>query len=57
MAEDLAFIKQIEAGRWKIIENQMIFYKSNGTEALITFNLKDAEGEPTETDAYERIPI
>ena len=52
---DLAFIKQIESGRWKIESNQMIFYGADG-EPLITFNLKDSQGNPTEMDAYERIP-
>lgn len=57
MRTDLAFIKQIEAGRWKIYENQMIFYDTDGTTPLITFDLKDKSGDAAETNIYERNPV
>jgi len=56
MESDLAFIKQIEQGRWKILNNQMIFYASDGTTPIRTFNLKDKSGSPAEANVYERIP-
>ena len=56
MESDLAFIKQIEQGRWKIANNQMIFYDTDGTTPIRTFNLKGKSGEATETNVYERIP-
>ena len=54
---DLAFIKQIEQGRWKIINNQMIFYDTDGVTPIRTFDLKDKGGQPTMIDAFERIPV
>jgi len=57
MIPDLAFIKQIEQGRWKIVNNQMIFYGANGVTPIRTFNLKDRKGEPTELSPYERVPV
>jgi hypothetical protein len=55
---DVAFIKQIEGGRWKIDETamQMIFYEDDNTTEVARFNLLDINGSPTGTpaDAYER---
>jgi len=45
---------QIEKGNWKISGNQMKFYDTDGTTALYTFNLKNKEGTPTETDVFSR---
>jgi len=49
-------IQEIEEGRWKIEDNKLTFYGEDGTTPLVTFNLKDAEGNPTETNVYERVP-
>ncbi len=54
---DVAFIRQVEQGRWKIVNNQLIFYESNGVSPLITFNLKSKTGQPAETDVFERVPL
>lgn len=54
---DLAFIKKIEQGRWKIHNNQMIFYDTNGYTPIRTFNLKNSSGNPTMSDVFERIPV
>jgi len=43
----------IEEGNWKIENNQMIFYKRDGTE-LMRFNLFDKTGTPSETSVFER---
>ena len=53
---DLAFIKKIESKRWKIYNNQMIFYDDDNSTPLITFDLKDKNGQSTEEDIHERIP-
>ncbi len=50
-------ILQIEKGRWKIIGNQMIFYDTDGTTALYTFDLKDKSGTATETNVFERTGV
>jgi len=57
MATDIAFIKAIEGGRWKIINNQMVFYTSDNTTEVARFNLTDAAGTPTETNVMERTRV
>jgi len=54
---DLAFIKQIEQGRWKILDNQMIFYDTDGETPIRTFDLKDKAGNAANESIYERIPV
>jgi hypothetical protein len=56
IAADIATIKQIETGRWKIVNNQFIIYDSDNTSTLYAFDLKDSSGDPTETDPVERYP-
>lgn len=56
MLSDLAFIKEIEAGEWKIESNQMIFYAPGGAE-LIRFNLFNKTGGATDEDVYRRVPV
>lgn len=43
----------VEMGNWKIVNNQMVFYKRDGTE-LMRFNLFDKNGQPSETNVFER---
>ena len=57
LADDLAKVRKIEGGRWKIQNNQMIFYDSDNTTPLLTFNLLDKAGQPSETNVYERVPV
>lgn len=56
---DLALIKQIETGRWKIdsATKQMIFYAIDGVTPIATFDLKNSVGSPATQDVYERIPV
>jgi len=46
----------IEEGKWEIVNNQMIFYRRNGTE-LMRFNLYDASNNPTMTKVYKRVKV
>lgn len=46
-------ILDVEEGNWEIKDNQMIFYRRDGTE-LIRFNLYDKLGNLTELNAYKR---
>ena len=48
-------IHAIETGKWRIVANQMIFYDPFGVP-LFKFNLKDAAGNPTMVNVYERDP-
>jgi hypothetical protein len=50
-------ILKIETGRWRITANTLVFYDTNETTPLYTFNLKDSSGNPTETNVYERDPV
>lgn len=56
IAADVAVLRQMESGRWRIVDNQMIFYADDGVTPLRTFDLKDADGVPTMTDVFERVP-
>lgn len=53
----LAFLAAIEGGRWKIISNQMIFYKSDNVTEVARFNLLDKDGSPTEKNVMERARV
>jgi len=48
------FIYDVEGGRWKVENDQMIFYKADNVTELCRFNLKDAAGQPVMTDVMER---
>jgi hypothetical protein len=54
LEESINLIKNIESGKWKIINNQMIFYKEDNTTEVCRFNLFDKNGTPSMTDITER---
>ena len=51
------FIRDIEGGRWKIVNNQMIFYKSDNITEITRFDLKDSAGNATEVEVMDRVKI
>ncbi len=51
------FIANIEGGRWKIINNQMIFYQSDNITEVARFNLFDANGTPAVENVFERTRV
>jgi len=51
------FINDIQGGRWKIVSNQMIFYKDDNTTEVARFNLFDDGGNPTMSSPFERYRI
>ena len=51
---DAAFIKAIEGGRWKIENNQMIFYEPDNVTEVARFNLYNKDGQPAKESIYER---
>ena len=53
----LAFISSIEGGRWRIVNNQMIFYEDDNVTEVARFNLFDSDGQPAETDVFERVRV
>lgn len=50
----LEFLRHIEGGRWRIVNNQMLFYRADNTTLVATFNLFDGAGNPTEENVAER---
>lgn len=54
----LSFIRDIEAGRWKIdtTANTMTFYGSDGVTPIAVYDLFDADGNPNHCDTFERVP-
>jgi len=51
---DVAFLKQLESGNWEILNNQMIFYDTDGVTPLRTYNLFNRLGVPADVDTYKR---
>ena len=49
-------INHVESGNWEIKNNQMIFYKTDGSE-LMRFNLLDSSGVPTMTNVFKRAKV
>lgn len=54
---NIGFIKGIEGGRWKIANNQMIFYNDDNITELARFDLTDSSGNPTQTNVFERTRV
>ena len=50
-------ILQIEKGNWAIVGTQMIFYDSDGTTPIYTFDLKDKKNVATDTNVYKRTGV
>ena len=50
----VAFIRNIEGGKWRIVGNQMIFYKADNATEVARFNLYNAAGTPSMTEVFER---
>jgi hypothetical protein len=53
----VAIIRKISTGRWRITGNQMIFYDDDEVTPIYTFNLKDSAGQPSSADIFERDPV
>lgn len=50
------FLNQYHGQRWKITGSQLIMYNNAGQE-IKRFNLFNKQGQPTETQIYERVPV
>jgi len=57
IADSIALIIKIESGRWRIINNQLIFYDEDRISKLFVFDLFDKDGNPSATTVYERRPV
>ena len=57
LVADVSFIKSVEGGRWKIENNQMIFYEDDNITEIARFNLLDSSGNASETNVMERTRV
>lgn len=48
-------IYDIQFGRWKIENNQMIFYKEDNSTEVVRFDLFDESGKPSMEVVFERL--
>lgn len=51
---NVAFIKAIESGAWKILNDQMIFLGQDNVTEIAVFDLFNELGAPADTDVRER---
>ncbi len=54
IGSDMEIVKKVETGRWRILGNQMIFYDTDGATPILTFDLLDESGSPTNENVFER---
>lgn len=47
----------MQFGRWRIVNNQMIFFKEDNVTEIARFNLLDDAGNPTVDAVFERIRV
>lgn len=50
-------IKDMTEGRWEIVSNQMIFYRSDNVTEVARFDLLDSAGNPTTDAVFERVRV
>lgn len=57
MQADMQRLIDIQYGRWKIVGNQMIFYKEDNATVVATYNLFDDLGAPSMDAVFDRIKV
>jgi len=57
MSSSLAFVENIEGGRWHMSGTQMIFYENDNATEIARFDLKDANGNATPSNPFERTRV
>lgn len=57
MTGTLNSIYDIQYGRWRIVGDQMIFYKDDNATEVVRFNLFDDAGNPTMDAVFERVKV
>ena len=55
-ALNINVLKKHETGRWRILDNKMYMYDEDAVTPLFTYDLLDANGNPTMTTIFERRP-
>ena len=54
--DDIPETRQAAIGRWKIVGTQLLLYEDDGVTVFKTYDLKDADGNPSATRVFERDP-
>ena len=57
MLADLVFLRDMTAGRWKIVNKQMIFFREDNLTEVARFNLFDDTGTASEDSVFERVRV
>jgi len=57
MMLDISLIKDFTTGRWRMMDNQMIFYKDDNITEVGRFDLLDGKGQPSMDSVFERRKI
>lgn len=57
MSGTIAQLYDIQFGRWKIVANQMVFYKDDNVTEVVRFNLFDDAGFPSMDAVFERVKV
>lgn len=57
MSGTIGQIYDVQYGRWKIVANQMIFYKDDNVTEITRFNLFDDTGAPSMDAVFERYKV
>ena len=55
LLEQVKTIRKILSNNWEIKDNKLIIYDDDGVTPLLTFNLYDKLGNPTELNVYKRV--
>ena len=50
-------IYDVQFGRWRIVGDQMLFYKEDNATEIARFNLFDDAGNPTMDAVFERVKV
>lgn len=57
MTGTLNSIYDIQFGRWRIVNNQMVFFKEDNITEVARFDLFDDAGNPTMDAVFERVKV
>jgi Ni2+-binding GTPase involved in maturation of urease and hydrogenase len=48
-------LREIETGKWELVENQLILYKSDNTTEIVRFDLFDQNNDPSMANVFKRV--
>jgi hypothetical protein len=54
---EMTLLYHVAGGRWRIVDNQMIFYEADNVTEVMRFDLKNLAGEAAMADVFERVRV